>query len=101
MNPMIFRLRVGLHKQAGRLSCLGSGSMPVGKIAKGWQNLPMSKQRYKHDLPWLNWGDVEPEAEGEPSTAALALNCPIIHVMFEELQSLQVPTIKPVMKLAL
>ena len=74
--------------------------MPVAKIAKAWQNLALSKRRCKHELPWLSWGEVDPEEEGEPSTAAMELNCPIIYVMFEQLESLQVPLIKATMKLA-
>ena len=68
--------------------------MPSSKLPKAWQHLKLSKQRKHHDLPWINWGDIEPEDEGEPSTLALELNAPMVHVMFEQLQSLQVPEIK-------
>ena len=77
------------------------GSMPVGRIAKAWQKLALSKKRQTEGVCWLQWGSDSPKDQYEPSCAALALNAPMVYVMFEEFKNLDTPVIQPMITLAL
>ena len=74
--------------------------MAYSDIIKKWKGLKLSNRRKKQGLNWLDWGTTESEDQGEPSTATLSLNCPVVHVMFESFRSLDVLPIKPLLKAA-
>ena len=65
------------------------------KLAKSWQRLPLLKKRCENGEPWLRWQSDSSEDRGESCIEALQHNCPVIARMFEHLQSLDPPPIKP------
>ena len=66
------------------------------RLPKAWKHLPLTKSRQKNGS-WLKWRSEDPEDDGEPNKQSLENNCPMIHCMYEQLQSLDTVPLKPLM----
>ena len=76
--------------------------MPVlsfGRACKGWVKLPASAKRQKKVLKWLRWNSEE--EEGEPNMAALQANVALVYCMVENLQTLDLVPLEPLIKHAI
>ena len=68
-------------------------AMTASKLSKAWKSLQLSQKRHDLGASWLNWGTDEADQQGEASTSALELNCPMVRVLFDELRTLESPNI--------
>ena len=81
------------------LGCWAYVAMPVlsfGRTCKGWVKLPASSKRQKKGQKWLRWKSEE--EEGEPSMTGLQANVAMVYCMVENLRTLDLVPMDPLIK---